>query len=341
MPMNRLEQAAAMSVQSTRALSRRVRARVEERTARLPIAPAGAVRWDLREASRFRGNVQVSGRATVDAPRAVTRVQVMDASDRFRGCAVNGQGGSFDFTVSVACGADEDLSGYTLRAVLDDGTRDELTQFVSSSIESDPYHALTRRFFELCRAQGEQQPSTVLEIGSRSRSGRIRREMVAPMEYVGLDVLEGENTDIVGDAHELSSLLPRTHFDAAFALSTFEHLAMPWKVVVELNRVLKPGAHVFIASHQAFPLHDAPWDYWRFSTSAWHALFNDATGFRILDTAMGESAHIVASMEHEVVRGLDEQPAFLASAVLAEKVAETTLDWQVDASLITTAPYPG
>ena len=47
--------------------------------------------------------------------------------------------------------------------------------------------------------------------------------------------------DVVGDAHTLSRHYPDAAFDAVMAFSVLEHLLMPWKLVIELNRVLKPG----------------------------------------------------------------------------------------------------
>lgn len=64
----------------------------------------------------------------------------------------------------------------------------------------------------------------VLEICPRARSGNTyRHHLPADIDYVGLDVLPGPNVDIVGDAHKLSHLFRLNHFDAVFALSTFEH----------------------------------------------------------------------------------------------------------------------
>jgi hypothetical protein len=77
------------------------------------------------------------------------------------------------------------------------------------------------------------------------------------------------------------------------SLSVFEHLAMPWKVAVEMAKVMAPGAVAYIQTHQTYPIHDAPWDYWRMSKDAWPALFNRSTGFEILDIGEAEPAFIV------------------------------------------------
>ena len=68
----------------------------------------------------------------------------------------------------------------------------------------------------------------------------------------------GTNVDVVADAHELSSSFPRGNFHAVFALSVFEHLAMPWKVVLEPNAILAHGALVFVQTPQTYPLHNEP-----------------------------------------------------------------------------------
>jgi 2-polyprenyl-3-methyl-5-hydroxy-6-metoxy-1,4-benzoquinol methylase len=88
-----------------------------------------------------------------------------------------------------------------------------------------------------------------------------------------------ENVDVVGDAHTMSKQLPNGHFNVTMSFSVFEHLAMPWKVVLEMNEVMAPNGVASFGHTKAG---------WRFSLSAWAALFNPATGFRIIDAASAE-----------------------------------------------------
>jgi Methyltransferase domain len=186
---------------------------------------------------------------------------------------------------------------------------------------------LTKRFVDTMHSR---HGGVVLEIGSRNRSGMTRRDWAGTMEYTGFDVAPGDNVDVVGDAHVLSGYFPAESFDGVFTISTFEHLAMPWKVAVEINRVMKTGALLFVQSHQTWPLHEEPFDFWRFSSHAWQALFNAQTGFQVLDTAMGEPASIVPHFMHPVNYGMETQPAQLVSSVLVQKTGPTTLTWDVD-----------
>ena len=95
-----------------------------------------------------------------------------------------------------------------------------------------------------------------LEIGSRARSGVTRRHFLpaSTWAYTGMDILAGENVDVVGDAHKLSKLFPEKRFRAVMSFSVLEHLLMPWKFAIELNRVMELGGVGFLhhASMLAF-----------------------------------------------------------------------------------------
>ncbi len=181
----------------------------------------------------------------------------------------------------------------------------------------------------------------VLEIGSRARSAISRRDKLpASATYVGLDIMQGPNVDVVGDAHDLKANFAGASFDAVFSLSVFEHLLMPWKVALEINHVLRVGGLLFINTHPAWPLHDLPWDFWRFSDRAWTGLFNRYTGFEIISAVLGEEAMIVPRITHAVVARMDRSPTYLSTAVLCRKVAETSLTWPVPLREVAQGFYP-
>ena len=154
----------------------------------------------------------------------------------------------------------------------------------------------------------------VVEIGSRARSGTSTSHgCPKAASYVGFDIVDGPNVDVLGDAHAFAEHFEPSSIDAVFSLSTFEHLAMPWVVVAQLNRVLRTGGLPYIGSHQTWPLHDSPWDFWRFSSSAWRALLNEQTGFEIVEVAMGDSASIVADHVSLGTENLGSTPASWAA----------------------------
>jgi hypothetical protein len=218
-----------------------------------------------------------------------------------------------------------------------DGSQEVIGDLVGRELSLEAGHQLFGKFLQRI---GALPPGAMLEIGSRARSGITRRGFVPKgWAYEGLDIVAGENVSVVGDAHQMSGQLAAGHFNAVMSFSVFEHLAMPWKVVLEINKVMAVGGIGYIQTHQSFPLHEVPWDFWRFSQSAWPALFNAATGFRIIEVGSAEPLVMVAKRWHKVVN-YGPAEGFALSAVLFEKVSESSLAWDVDLSTVAEQDYP-
>jgi hypothetical protein len=236
--------------------------------------------------------------------------------------------------------APADLLGrnFSLRLWLVDGTSLVLADALTNAANGDPYFQSWENFLmHLDRFES----GIVLELGSRARSAITRRHRIPErLKYIGLDILPGPNVDVVGDAHELGTLFPGQGFVAVFSTSVFEHLAMPWKVVVELNKVLVTGGIVYTSTHQTWPPHEEPWDFWRFSQHSWHALFNAATGFEIVEANVGEPARVHPCRTSEVTREMAQSLAWLGSTSIVRKISETSLTWPVPVSAITLTSYP-
>jgi hypothetical protein len=201
----------------------------------------------------------------------------------------------------------------------------------------DTTAALHGRFRE--RLEKMEKP-TILDVGGRKRSQVDRREFFPGTNYIVFDILPGENVDIVGDAHELSRYVADATIDVVVSTAVFEHIAMPWKVVLELNKVLKSGGIGFIYTHQTLGLHDMPWDFWRFSDTAWDALFNELTGFKIIDRRIDSPQFIVPHFYAEENRGFERAAGFESSAVFVEKIGQACLEWPVSIKDITRTMYP-
>lgn len=203
---------------------------------------------------------------------------------------------------------------------------------------SDPSGGIMDRFF----AQLAQRPAGhLLEVGSRARTGTTYTSRLPPgWRYTGFDAMDGPNVDIVGDAHHASRFLPRNAYDAIMSFVVFEHLLMPWKAVIEMNRLLRIGATGLVVAPQTWPLHEEPCDYFRFSKHAWKALFNRATGFEIVETVHGATAYVVPRNLTAATNFGEVYTTALMASVMFRKVAETTLDWPVEAADVAEDVYP-
>ena len=212
--------------------------------------------------------------------------------------------------------------------------------FVTRAAE-DPYHAVFKDFQSLSKQ--EHSPS-ILEIGSRNVTGVTRRGLFPHCEdYVGFDVLAGDGVDIVGDAHRLSESCPLEHFDFVYSVSVFEHLLFPWKVVLEINKIMKTGGYMFLATHPAWPTHELPWDFWRFPSNGFHALFNKYTGFEIVSVAEGVPGKIYSLSEDAAARGLYLYTINQGVSLIARKTGSYRSDllkWDIDIKDVINTMYP-
>jgi hypothetical protein len=198
------------------------------------------------------------------------------------------------------------------------------------------WHETEHAFFSRLRPG-----ATILELGARARSSITRPDLFKDLCYTGLDIKVGENVDIVGDAHRLTSLFKPAQFDFAYSISVFEHLLWPWKVALELNTVLKTGGVVLSQSHQTWPQHEMPWDFFRFSASGWASLFCKATGFRIIKAADDMLAHVVQAHYMGAPHlEFGTEPCFLVSICVAEKVCEPLVKWDADPDYSGVGNYP-
>jgi SAM-dependent methyltransferase len=201
--------------------------------------------------------------------------------------------------------------------------------------DSDPFHSVFTEFLALTAAL---DAPTVLELGSRNVSGVVRRSRFPNAgRYIGCDVHPGEGVDLVADAHRLSEVVPAESVDAVFSISVFEHLAFPWKVALEINRVLKPGGLVFVSTHPAWPPHELPWDFWRFPVAGLAHLFGPSAGFEVLRRVEGLPCKVYPLVEDASLREFHRHHVNAGVALIARKVAPydpERLRWDVDLAAV-------
>lgn len=175
------------------------------------------------------------------------------------------------------------------------------------------------------------KPGTrVLEIGSRNVTDNNLRSRFSEATYIGFDFYPGENVDLVGDIHKLSSYFQQDdRFDLIFSSAVFEHLHMPWVAAVQIQKLLKIGGYVFVETHFSFSSHERPWHFFQFSEMGLRALFNDALGFDLIDSGMANP--MAAYFAHDAESYLKYLPItelYCHSEILCQKRCEVdNFDW--------------
>ncbi|WP_197706475.1 class I SAM-dependent methyltransferase [Pseudodesulfovibrio profundus] len=90
-------------------------------------------------------------------------------------------------------------------------------------------------------------------------------------EYVGFDVVEGKNVDVVS-ADPTDIPLSDDSFDLIISGQAFEHIKFFWLTFEEMARVLKPEGLCFLIAPSRGPEHKYPLDCWRFYPDGYQAL---------------------------------------------------------------------
>lgn len=109
----------------------------------------------------------------------------------------------------------------------------------------------------------------ILDVGSYDVNGTMK-PIFEKGQYVGLDMEEGPNVDIVGVSHDIP--FKEEEFDIVISSSCFEHDDMFWISFQEMCRVLKPGGYMYIQAPSNGPYHGWPGDNWRFYIDSWKSL---------------------------------------------------------------------
>lgn len=218
--------------------------------------------------------------------------------------------------------------GFNLRITHKDGFVSEIMGATLLRTYPDQYHSPINALWQILN--GFPDGGRIMELGARGASSEsFRMRLPKNWNYIGVDIKSGNNVDLVCDAHFLSQFADPESIDVIYSSSVFEHLAAPWKVAIEAGKMLKPSGYIFTATHNAWPQHEAPWDYWRFTKFSWSSLFNSKTGFRIVDRSLVETAKIVPV----VMTGPDRSrlPAangvWTGTACLAQKIGEPSAEW--------------
>lgn len=287
----------------------------------------------------LRGVVIVEGWSEVGAPALIYDGRLMSSAQspdvRHGLSAILGPGAdSWGFRT---CGLSPEtiISHEKLRLVFSDGTIVDAPGIAHETPQEPSDETLLDIFVKETKRGGR-----LLEIGSRARSGYTYRHLFSSaVAYTGVDVAAGPNVDVVGDAHHLRKLV-EPGFDFVFSTAVFEHILMPWKVAIEMAYVMNIGGMAYIRSHAAFPLHEQPWDFWRFSKDAWSGIFNKHTGFEVIDSAYGIACSIVP---HHAAGGalqnMDTVPTYLMSSCLVRKITPPLAEWELEVSEVYDLKY--
>jgi SAM-dependent methyltransferase len=121
---------------------------------------------------------------------------------------------------------------------------------------------------------GTSRPK-ILDIGCGHKP---YRDLFASAQHWGMDHgIVDTSPDFVGDALRLP--IRDRSVDIVFATQVIEHVTNPHIMVKECKRVLRPNGCLILSGPFFWPLHEEPYDFFRFTKYGFEQLLKDA-GFR-------------------------------------------------------------
>ena len=104
----------------------------------------------------------------------------------------------------------------------------------------------------------QQTKNLTLNLGSKKAAYKY----FFPNSF-SLDVTYFPEIDIQGDGHSLP--FKNKSFSTVVAVEVLEHCQKPHQVIDEIYRALKPRGRLILTTRFIFPLHETPYDYFRFT----------------------------------------------------------------------------
>jgi SAM-dependent methyltransferase len=145
-------------------------------------------------------------------------------------------------------------------------------------LEVNIMRELIKQFVKIC---AETLPilEPIYEFGSLQVPGQEGFADLRPLfpgkKYVGADMREGPGVDVILNLHYID--LPSGSVGTVLILETLEHVEFPRKAIKEVHRILKSNGILIISSTMNWPIHDHPYDYWRFTPNAFLSLLKPFT----------------------------------------------------------------
>lgn len=164
-------------------------------------------------------------------------------------------------------------SGYVQQDARGRWLIDPVSRFAGWLIESMILAGLIR----CLEAEARQGFSRLLDLGAGNRPYLpVYSPYVA--ESLALDwpgtLHAGQHLNVWGSADALP--FADESFDAILCTEVLEHVREPAKVLLECQRTLRPGGWLLVTTPFFNPLHELPWDYYRYTPFALQAMGDTA-----------------------------------------------------------------
>ena len=156
-----------------------------------------------------------------------------------------------------------------------------------------PDWLLTKEIARFVRAAIQRfGDGALLDVGCGERPFEAYRTQKIT-QWTGVDVPGNAKADIHAFAHDIP--VASGTFKTILCTEVLEHVPNPKAVVDELFRVLAPGGHLILTVPQYWPLHEEPYDFFRFTSYGLRHVLEES-GFAVIEQSAAVSGIKVAAV---------------------------------------------
>lgn len=143
----------------------------------------------------------------------------------------------------------------------------------------------------------------VLTVGSGGEVNILLREYAKKNNFTvtSFDIDADRDPDVVGDLH--THEFNENEFDTIVLSEVLEHLHSPHLGLQTIYKALKPGGHLILTTPFIFPIHDRPYDFYRYTKYGLKHLLSDFEDVEIFEKNSAFEAIDVLWMRMNKVQG--------------------------------------
>jgi len=138
-------------------------------------------------------------------------------------------------------------------------------------------------------------PEPIIEFGSLQVEGIGDLANLRPLfpgkRFVGSDLRAGPGVDCVLDLHRVG--LRDECAGTVLLLDTLEHVEYPRRALDEIARALRADGLFLMSSVMDFPIHEHPYDFWRFTPSGFESLLGVFPTSAVFSVGRADFPHTV------------------------------------------------
>lgn len=200
----------------------------------------------------------------------------------------------------------------------------------------NPYFTIRRRLAKALGEFGREARGRLLDVGCGSKPYRDFFQGVD--EYVGLDIIESGHPDQKksADVYYDGTAIPfdDDSFDIVMSTEVLEHVFEPDRFLAEAARVLKPGGRLFLTVPFAFPEHEQPYDFARYTEFGLVALVERSGLQAETCTKLGNSVTAIGQLWNAYLFGLAGNSTIGRLLLQVLPIAATTIIYETLAKVL-------